>query len=319
MYIRCQYRIFAWSILTPLFFWGGLGESPAQVKIEDGKAAAAESLIAPDAKVQKLADGLKFTEGPVWIPAMKSLVFSDIPNKKLMRWSREKGLAEYRASEEANGNQIDAEGRLLSCQHAARNVIRQEKDGKLTVLVDAFEGKRLNSPNDLVVKSDGTVWFTDPPYGLKGQAQELAGNWVFRLDLSTKKVTVVSKEFNMPNGIAFSPDEKKLYIADSGRPGRVGAFPVKEDGTLGTALYWMDGGSDGIRVDEKGNLYTTAGDGVRIYNSEGQRVATIAVPEVPANVAFGGEDFKTLFITARTSLYSVELKVAGNRTPKTHP
>ncbi len=283
----------------------------AQVTITD---PAALSLVAADAKVEKLAGGLKFTEGPVWLPDRKILVFSDIPAAALMQWSEAGGVAKFRPSENANGNTLDAAGRLITCQHSARNIVRTEKDGTLTVLVDRHEGKRFNSPNDVAVKSDGTLWFTDPPYGLpKGQAKELEGNWVYRFDPATKRTTVVCKDFDMPNGIAFSPDEARLYIADSGKGQRVGAFEVKPDGTLGTALWWAEGGSDGMRVDGKGNLYTTAADGVRIYNPDGKRLATIAIPEQPANCAFGGEDFKTLFITARTGLYRVRLNVAGAR------
>lgn len=283
----------------------------AQVKIED---PAAEALVAPDAKIVKLAGDMKFTEGPVWMAEKKTLVFSDIPPGKLMQWTADKGLAEFRKSENANGNTLDNEGRLVTCQHSGRNVVRTEKDGSITVVVDRHDGKKLNSPNDVAVKSDGTLWITDPPYGVpKDQQKEQDGNRVYRFDPATKKMTVVSKDFDMPNGIAFSPDEKRLYIADSGKGRRVGAFDVKVDGTLSPAVFWMEGGSDGLRVDVKGNIYTTTGDGVRVWSPEGKRLATIAFPEHPANCAFGGDDFKTLFVTARTGLYSVELKVAGNQ------
>jgi len=282
----------------------------AQVKIED---PAAEALVATDAKVEKLAGDLKFTEGPVWLAEKKMLIFSDIPAAKLMQWTADKGVTEFRPSENANGNTLDNEGRLVTCQHTGRNVVRTEKDGKITVLVDSHDGKKLNSPNDVAVKRDGTVWFTDPPYGVpKDQKKEQEGNWVYRFDPETKKTAIVCKDFDMPNGIAFSPDEKRLYIADSGKGQRVGAFDVKADGTLSGAVWWAAGGSDGLRVDGKGNIYTTAGDGARIYNAEGKRIATITIPEHPANCAFGGEDFKTLFVTARTGLYSVKLKVGGN-------
>ena len=286
----------------------------AQVKIED---PAAEALVAADAKIEKLAGDLKFTEGPVWIAEKKALIFSDIPPGKLLQWTPGKGLTEFRTSENSNGNTLDGDGRLITCQHTGRNVIRTEKDGKITVLVDSFEGKKLNSPNDVAVKSDGTLWITDPPYGIpKGQQKEQAGNYVYRFDPAAKTMTIVSREFDMPNGIAFSPDEKRLYIADSGKGQRVGAFDVKPDGTLSAAVFWMEGGSDGLRVDVKGNIYTTAGDGVRIYNPEGKRIGTIKFPEQPANCAFGGDDFSTLFVTARTGLYSVKLKVAGHALKK---
>lgn len=286
----------------------------AQVKIEDPAAGA---LVSADAKVEKLAGDLKFTEGPVWIAERKMLVFSDIPQSKLMQWTAGKGVSEFRPSENSNGNTLDREGRLVTAQHSGRNVVRTEKDGKITVLVDKYDGKKLNSPNDVVVKSDGTIWLTDPPYGVpKDQKKEQEGNWVYRHDPASGKTTVVSKEFDMPNGLAFSPDEKRIYIADSGKGKRVTAFDVKDDGTLSAAVYSTEGGSDGLRVDAKGNIYTTAGDGIRIYNPSGKRLATIAVPEGPANCAFGGDDFQTLFITARTGLYSIKLKVPGNQLKK---
>ena len=282
----------------------------AQVKMEDPDLAKA--LVDADAKVEKLAGDMKFLEGPVWISEKKTLVFSDIPNAKLMQWSKDGGLKEYRDTQNANGNVLDAEGRIVTCQHTGRNVVREEKDGKITVLVDSADGKKFNSPNDLAIKSDGSIWFTDPPYGLpKDAKKEQPGNDIYRLAPDGKTVTTISKEFNMPNGIVFSPDESHLYIADSGKPGRVGSFKVQENGTISNAEWWAEGGADGIRVDEKGNLYTTAGDGVRIYSAEGKKLATISVPEVPANICFGGDDGKTLFITARTSLYSVPVKVPG--------
>lgn len=285
----------------------------AQVKIDD---PAAESLVDPAAKVEKLAGDMKFIEGPVWIGEKSTLVFSDIPNSVLMQWSKEGGLKEYRKCEASNGNTRDAAGRIVTCQHSGRNLVREEKDGSITVVVASFDGKKFNSPNDLAIRSDGTIWFTDPPYGLaKDAAKEVEGNFVYRFDPSTRKVTIVNKEFNMPNGIAFSPDEQRLYIADSGAPGRVGAFPVKADGTLGPATWWAEGGADGIRTDARGNLYTTASDGVRIYSAEGKKLATIPVPEGPANLTFGGADGKTLFITARTSLYSVPVKVGRPAKP----
>jgi gluconolactonase len=285
---------------------------PLAAQVTPMPGADLKAIVAADAKIEKLAGDMKFTEGPVWIPAKKRLVFSDIPAAKLMQWSAADGLKPYRDSENANGNTLDAQGLLLSCQHSGRNLVREETDGKLTVIVASHDGKKFNSPNDLVVKSDGSIYFTDPPYGLpKGQAKEAEGNFVYRLAPDGKTTSIVNKEFDMPNGVAFSPDETKLYIADSGSKKRVGAFPVKEDGSLGEALYWMAGGADGIRCDAAGNLYTTAGDGVRIYDPQGKQLGVIKFPETPANCAFGGEDFKTLFVTARTGLYSVALKVPG--------
>ncbi|MFT4556766.1 MAG: gluconolactonase [Planctomycetaceae bacterium] len=282
------------------------------------------SVVATGAKVTRLADGMKFTEGPVWLPAENMLVFSDIPNSKLMQWSEAAGLSVYRESEQANGNILDMQGRIISCQHKARNLIRIEADGSTTVLADRFDGKRFNSPNDVAIRSDGTLWFTDPPWGLTG-THEIPGHWVFKRDPETGTVEVVLKSLAMPNGIVFSPDERRIYIADTGGhkrhpdpefhklPASIQCFDIGKDGMLGKKLFHIDAGSDGMAVDVSGNLYTTHGGKVHIYDADGRELQQIDVPEGPANVCFGGADFKTLFITARTSLYSVRMKVAGAR------
>lgn len=280
------------------------------------------SVVAPGEKVKKLASGMKFTEGPVWLPAEKKVVFSDIPNSKLMQWSEATGLSVFRKSEQSNGNILDLQGRLLSCQHAGRNLVRTEADGKLTVLADRFEGKRFNSPNDAAIRSDGTIWFTDPPWGLTG-AGELPGHWVFKLDPTTGKVEVVVKDLAMPNGIVFSPDERRLYIADTGGnrrhpdpafhklPAGIHCYEVTPEGQLGKKLFRIPQGSDGMKVDVKGNLYTTHGNKVQVFTPDGKPLSAIEVPENPANVCFGGDDYRTLFITARTSLYSVRVVHPG--------
>jgi gluconolactonase len=288
--------------------------------------AADESLVESGAKVQKLASGMKFTEGPVWIPAKKIVVFSDIPNSKLMQWSEKDGLSEFRASEQANGNILDMDGRLLSCQHAGRNIVRTEADGKLTVVVDKFDGQRFNSPNDLAVRSDGTIWFTDPAWGLTGK-HEIQGHWVYKLNPTSGKVEAVVKDLAMPNGIVFSPDESRLYVADTGGhakhpdpafhklPAVIRCYEVSKDGTLGKQLFQINAGSDGMRCDAAGRLFTTHGGKVHIYDPDGKPLEAIDVPEGPANVCFGGDDLKTLFITARTSLYSIRLKNPGAKPP----
>ena len=280
------------------------------------------SLIELGAKVMKLADGMKFTEGPVWLPNEKKLVFSDIPNSKLMQWSEKGGLSLFRKSENANGNILDLQGRIISCQHGARNVIRIETDGSITVLADKFDGMRFNSPNDIAVRSDGTLWFTDPPWGLT-EPHEIPGHWVYKLDPQTGRVEVIHKYLAMPNGIVFSPDETRIYISDTGGnkrhpdpefhtlPASIQCYEVSKDGKLGNKLFQIESGSDGMAVDVLGNLYTTHGGQVHVYNSGGKELEPIDVPEGPANVCFGGDDYKTLFITARTSLYSVRVKHPG--------
>lgn len=281
-----------------------------------------DSLVASGEKVKKLADGMKFTEGPAWVPAKKTLIFSDIPNSKLMQWREGEGLSIFRESESSNGNILDLEGRLITCQHAGRNLVRTEGDGKVTVLADKFDGKRFNSPNDVAVRSDGTLWFTDPAWGLTGE-REVSGNFVYRLDPKTGSIEAVIKDLAMPNGIIFSPDESRLYVADTGGhdklsapelrklPAGIHCYEMSKDGKLGKKLFEIKHGSDGMRIDVKGNLYTTNGGKVHIHDADGKDLEQIDVPEGPANVCFGGDDMKTLFITARTSLYSIRLKNAG--------
>lgn len=278
-------------------------------------------MIAPGERVRKLAGGMAFTEGPVWMPATRRVVFSDIPSSRLMQWSEAGGLAVFRESEAANGNILDLDGRLVTCQHAGRNVVRTGTDGTVAVLAAGFDGKRFNSPNDAAVRSDGTLWFTDPPWGLEGEG-DYPGHWVFRLDPATGDVEPVVKDLAMPNGIVFSTDERRLYVADTGgtprHPDRalrakraaIHCYAVDEDGRLGAELFRIDHGSDGMCVDVRGNLYTTAG-AIEVHDADGQPVGSIDVPEQPANCAFGGDDMQTLFITARTSLYAVRTVNAG--------
>jgi gluconolactonase len=276
-----------------------------------------KKIVPPDAKLEKLATDLKFTEGPVWLAQDGGyLVFSDIPADELKKWTAKDGLATFRKpSANANGNTLDGQGRLLSCEHSGRRVSVLEKDGALRTLVDQCNGKKFNSPNDAVVKSDGTIWFTDPPYGLpKGATREQEGNYVFRFDPKTKMATVVVRDFDMPNGLCFSPDDKKLYVADSGKPKHIRVFDVQKDGTLtgGAVFCQIDkGGPDGIRCDAKGRIFSSAGDGIHIFAPDGKLIGKILVPESPANLCFGGKDGITLFITARTSLYSILLLVKG--------
>ena len=261
-------------------------------------------IVSPDAEVRKLGGGMRFTEGPVWIPARKMVVFSDIPNSVLMQWTEDGGLKEYRKVKQSNGNILDLEGNLLTCQHAGRNVIRTDAGGKVTVLCDNIQGKKLNSPNDLALRGNGEIWFTDPSYGLRGKPGELPGRWVWRI--GPQGTDVVYKGHDMPNGIVFSPEEDRVYIADTGKVGKIRVFKVVESGMLGDPLFEIDIRCDGMCVDTKGNIYTTSRGGIHVFDRNGKKIGVIETPEHPANVCFGGENYDTLFITARTSLYSVK-------------
>ncbi len=280
-----------------------------------GADVGMDAIIDPEAKVEKLGTDMAFTEGSVWLPGEKAVVFSDIPNSRQMIWSREGGLKEFRKVEATNGNILDREGKMLSCQHGGRNVVRWDGDGKPEVIVEAFEGKKFNSPNDLAVQDDGTLWFTDPSYGLGDRKAELDGKFVFQYDEKAKKLAIVCRTFDMPNGIAFSPDEKRVYISDTGKIGKVRAYdvPAEKGAELGEPVFELDVRCDGMCVDTEGNIYTTSAGGIHVFAPDGTKIGVIPVEEHPANVCFGGEDFKTLFITARKSLYAVEVRNAGDR------
>ncbi len=279
-----------------------------------------ESILTPQSKVEKLAGGMKFTEGPVWLGEGGYLLFSDIRANQIMQWKPKGRVQPWRTpSGAANGNTLDREGRLITCEHQNRRVSRTEKDGKVVTLAERYMGKRLNSPNDVVVKSDGSIWFTDPPYGIKPSEQELSGNYVFRLETSTRKLAVVAEDFERPNGLCFSPDEKKLYIAESSRSSHIRVYDVTSDNKLANGKVFVeleDGAPDGMRVDTEGRLYVAGGRGIVVYDPAGKRLGIIKiVPERPSNCCFGGKDKKTLFITARSSLYKVELASTGAQKP----
>ena len=305
------------AIVTVLVLGLAVGGMTASAQEPAASHEAWSKIVPPDAKVEKLAGGMKFTEGPVWSSADGGfLVFSDIPSNELKKWSKKGGLTTFRKpSHNTNGNTRDGEGRLISCEHGSRTVTRTGKDGKVETLADRHDGKRLNSPNDAAVKSDGSIWFTDPPYGLEGRPAEQPGNFVYRLDPKTKDLKVVVNDMKWPNGICFSPDEKRLYVANSdGRNALINVFEVKEDGTLGSGREFCridKGVPDGIRCDAAGRVWSSAGDGVHAFSPEGKLLGKIRVPESPANLCFGGDDGKTLFITARSSLYAVRTNVAG--------
>jgi gluconolactonase len=282
-------------------------------------AAEFAKCVASDARVEKLAGDMAFLEGPTWHPD-GFLVFSDIPANELKKWTKDGGLTTFRKpSQNVNGNTIDLQDRLVSAEHTGRRISVTEKDGAVKAVVERYDGKKFNSPNDVVVKSDGTVWFTDPPYGLpKGEQKEQAGNFVYRFDAKTGKTAIVATNLDMPNGLAFSPDEKRLYVADSGKPKHIRVYDVQSDGTLkgGDVFCSIDkGGPDGIRCDAEGRVWSSAGDGVHIFGKDGALIGKILVPESPANLCFGGADGKTLFITARKSLYSISVLTTAAKRP----
>lgn len=279
-------------------------------------------------RLEKLASGMKWAEGPAWFGGGRYLVFSDIPNNRMLRYDECDGhMSVFRTpSNYSNGNTTDREGRLVTCEHGARRVTRTEHDGTVNVLADRYKGKRFNSPNDVVVKSDGSIWFTDPSYGILadyegGRAEsEIGACHVYRIDPSGD-VALVADDFEKPNGIAFSRDESILYVADTGishkenGPKHIRALTVKPDGkTLGASRVFADctaGLFDGFRLDTDGRIWTSAGDGVHCYLPDGSLIGKIHIPELVANVCFGGLKRNRLFICGCTSLYSVYLTVNG--------
>jgi gluconolactonase len=286
-------------------------------------------LALPYISVEKLHTGCRWAEGPAWFAAGRYLVWSDIPNDRVLRWDETDGSVSVfrQPSLNANGHTVDREGRLISCEHRSRCVSRTEIDGTRTVLAERWDGKRFNSPNDVVVKSDGSVWFTDPSYGIdsdyEGDAapSEIGACNVYRIDGATGRVTAVATDFLRPNGLAFSPDESSLYIIDSGftnkmdGPRHVRRFKVSADGATiagGEVLVTCPiGVYDGLRVDVHGNLWVSCGEGVHCHASDGTLLGKIRIPEPVANLCFGGPKRNRLFICATTSLYSVYLNARG--------
>lgn len=278
-------------------------------------------LIHPNVGLARISKGHVWTEGPVWFPAHNMLLFSDIPNARLYQWTPEGGASIYRQnSDYANGNTRDPDGRLLTCQHGTRSVVRTEHDGRRTIIADKYDGKRLNSPNDVVVRSDGSIWFSDPTYGILSDLEgyratpEQEGSFVYRVDPANLAISVVSQDFVQPNGIAFSSDERRLYIAESGSshdpavPSVLKAFDVTPDGQLQNVRCFAEidaGLPDGLRVDCHDNIWCSAADGVHVFSEAGNLLGKILVPETVANLTFGGERGNLLLITATTSVYSI--------------
>ncbi len=277
------------------------------------KAAVLTDLIAPGATLQTVATGFGFVEGPVW-HRDGYLLFSDQTRNQIMKWHPTSGLTTYRSNiTGTNGLTFDAQNRLLIAQQAGRQLTREETPGgTLTTLAITYQGNRLNSPNDVITAADGSIYFTDPPYGTPANDKQLTFNGVFRLTPSGT-LTTVATDFDHPNGLAFSPNEKILYVADTPLS-QIRAFDVLTDGTLANSRIFAStssSGPDGLKVDVNGNLWVAGPGGVWVFDPTGQKIGVISVPEVPANIAFGGSDLKTLYITARTGLYSIRLQVAG--------
>ncbi len=320
--IRCAMFV----MMTPTF---------AQVGKIERLDPALDRLVPANAKIEKLAGGFGFTEGPVWMRD-GYLLFSDIPNNTIFKWTTDGKVAPSRkpsgfdgtdapagAFIGSNGLTLDKQGRLTICEHGNRRVTRLEKDGKLTVLADKYEGKRLNSPNDAVYKSDGALYFTDPPYGFVKQdadpKKELNFNGIFRL--AGGKLQLLHKELMRPNGLAFSPNEKVLYVANSDPQRKIWMrFDVKADGSIenGTVFFDVssqqaDGLPDGMKVDRLGNLWCTGPGGIWVFSPQAKHLGTVQLPEVPANLHWGDKDGGTLYITARTGLYRLRTSIAGIR------
>ena len=290
-----------------------------------------------NAAIERVATGFRWAEGPVYFRDGGYLLWSDIPNNRLMRWLEDDGhLSVFRAnSNYSNGNTRDREGRLITCEHDARRVTRTELDGTITVLIDSFQGRKLNAPNDAAVAADGAIWFTDPGYGIMSDYEghkapfELPAN-VYRLDPNARQATVVANDMDKPNGLCFSPDEKKLYIVDTGEPKHPGdPRPIRvydvENGVLlknGRQFVNMaPGSSDGIRCDVDGNLWSAAGwgpdgfNGVHVFAPDGTLIGKIHLPETCANLCFGGVKKNRLFMAASQSLYALYVGTEGAQVP----
>ena len=300
---------------------GNLTKLTAQTENREKKNTV-QDILDDRAKLEKVAGDFQFIEGPIWHPD-GFLLFSDIPANIIYKLASNQQLEVFRRpSGKANGNTLDKENRLLTAEHENRRVSRTEKDGKVITLADRYEGKRFNSPNDLVVKSDGSIYFTDPSYGISKDQEELGFYGVYRL-APDGKLSLLVKDLVLPNGIAFSPDEQKLYVNNS-EAGYIAVFDVKPDGTVTNQRLFAElkdaatkgGVPDGLKVDLEGNVYSTGPGGVWILSPDGKLLGRISVPETATNLAWGESDGKTLYITANTSLYRIRLKIAGVRPGK---
>lgn len=289
------------------------------------KSEAFKNLFPNDPSLERVATGFRFTEGPIWIEEEGNLLFSDIPANRILRLTSGRRAATFREpSGNSNGLIRDKEGRLIACEHSQRRVTRTEKDGSIKTLTDKFQGKKFNSPNDVVVKSDGAIYFSDPSYGIKPDEQEQPIQGVYRLSPDGKELWLVAHDLARPNGLAFSPDEKKLYIDDSER-GQIRVFNVEDDGSLsgGSVFHDMNvsspGAPDGMKVDVEGHVFCTGAGGVWVFDTGGKHLGTIVTPEKPSNCAWGDSDWRTLYITAVTSIYKIRVNTPGIKVPYSPP
>jgi gluconolactonase len=272
-----------------------------------------------DSRLEVLWTGGRWTEGPLYVPAGRYLLFSDIPNDRVLRWDETDGSVSVLddPAGHANGRTIDRQGRVVTCQQGPRRVVRTEHDGSTTVLADRWDGRRLNSPNDVVVSHDGAVWFTDPPYGIASDYEgeradpEIDGCHVYRVDPGTGTVDAVATDLERPNGLAFSVDGSRLYVADTQRR-HLRVFGVEDGGLVGGEVFAeLDGGPDGVRVDTAGRVWVAAGDALHVVDPDGTLLGRLRLPEGVSNLAFGGRRRNRLFVTATTSVYSLLLSVKG--------
>jgi gluconolactonase len=293
--------------------------APGGVEIRDPKFAA---VVGPSVTFEQIGTGYLFTEGPLWNAAEQSLLFSDMPGNQIRRWTAAGGVAVFRKpSNMSNGLAWDREGRLLACEHATSRVTRTETDGSITVIASHLEGEELNSPNDIVVKADGGIYFTDPIfgrvefYGLK-RDPVLDFRGVYRAEPDGKKLTLLADDFGQPNGLCFSADEKRLFVNDTERQ-HIRVFDVRPDGTLSGGAVWAEtvghgpGAPDGMKIDSGDNLYSCGPGGIHVFDAQASCLGVIQVPEPTANFNWGDADLKSLFITASTSVYRIRVKVAG--------
>jgi gluconolactonase len=283
-----------------------------------------EACFNKNARLDHLYDGCRWAEGPAYFPAGRYLVWSDIPNDRMLRYDEATGdVGVFRSpAGYTNGHTVDRQGRLVSCEHGGRRVSRTEHDGSITTLADRFEGKRLNSPNDVVVRSDGSIYFSDPAYGIDSDYEghrapsEIGACHLFRI-APDGSLSIAADGFERPNGLAFSLDERSLYVSDTGGPDHIRAFAVAADGSLSGGEVFAtctNGVFDGFRLDTAGRIWSSAADGVHVYDPDGTLLGKLHVPEVVANVVFGGPKGNRLFICATTSLYAVLLPVNGAKT-----